>query len=446
MPPPSSRRQLRSSRSSCAGICWGSTSRPGSSMIGADVLEASGAWRHESGEASARARPLLRRPRPGVARRAPAAHPGGDEAAHPGCARGLRRRGLSSRRRIAYAWTAAGGRSRKEAPGREPFRARADQRLGTRLHLRAGTGVQPRRPHPPHRRPAVDTALPASRRSDHLLRGHGIRARCRSAPAQTSSNDSGVPSATASASPSCCVCRQSQATFAELADEVGLARSTTHHHLAQLRAADLIALRGNARGYHYTLDRDGFAAAELLLEHSGPSVIRTRRSRAASAGARAARAGARARRAPHASRARARGREGRRSRAAGRRSSRRRRAAALASSSSELAEREGELLSGAAMRRGLIAAAGGGLASRIGQRRPSSRARRSVAVGFAATPTPSLWSTSGIRSGVGCGRRRAPRPPQQAADRPGVAEGAVVAAPRVLRLALLQHRRRAARR
>jgi DNA-binding transcriptional ArsR family regulator len=59
--------------------------------------------------------------------------------------------------------------------------------------------------------------------------------------------------------------RQSQATFAELADEVGLARSTTHHHLAQLRAANLIALRGNARGYHYILDRRGFAAAESLL-------------------------------------------------------------------------------------------------------------------------------------------------------------------------------------
>ena len=58
--------------------------------------------------------------------------------------------------------------------------------------------------------------------------------------------------------------RQGQATFAELADEVGLARSTTHHHLAQLRAADLIALRGNARGYHYILDRDGVAAAEAV--------------------------------------------------------------------------------------------------------------------------------------------------------------------------------------
>ena len=59
--------------------------------------------------------------------------------------------------------------------------------------------------------------------------------------------------------------RQSQATFAQLADEVGLARSTTHHHLAQLRAAGLIVLQGNARSYHYTLDPNGLAAAEALL-------------------------------------------------------------------------------------------------------------------------------------------------------------------------------------
>ena len=59
--------------------------------------------------------------------------------------------------------------------------------------------------------------------------------------------------------------RQSQATFAELADEIGLARSTTHHHLAQLRAAGLIVLHGNARSYHYTLDPNGIAAAEALL-------------------------------------------------------------------------------------------------------------------------------------------------------------------------------------
>jgi DNA-binding transcriptional ArsR family regulator len=59
--------------------------------------------------------------------------------------------------------------------------------------------------------------------------------------------------------------RQAPATFAELADEVGLARSTTHHHLAQLRAAGLIVLHGNARNYRYTLDPDGVAGAEALL-------------------------------------------------------------------------------------------------------------------------------------------------------------------------------------
>jgi DNA-binding transcriptional ArsR family regulator len=59
--------------------------------------------------------------------------------------------------------------------------------------------------------------------------------------------------------------RHAPATFAELADEVGLARSTTHHHLAQLRAAGLIVLHGNARSYRYTLDSNGLAAAEALL-------------------------------------------------------------------------------------------------------------------------------------------------------------------------------------
>jgi DNA-binding transcriptional ArsR family regulator len=59
--------------------------------------------------------------------------------------------------------------------------------------------------------------------------------------------------------------RHSPATFAELAAEVGLARSTTHHHLALLRAAGLIVLHGNARSYRYTLDSNGFAAAEALL-------------------------------------------------------------------------------------------------------------------------------------------------------------------------------------
>jgi|1186.fasta_scaffold05416_2 DNA-binding transcriptional ArsR family regulator len=59
--------------------------------------------------------------------------------------------------------------------------------------------------------------------------------------------------------------RESNASLAELAGELGLAKSTTHHHLAQLRAAGLIALAGNASGYHYTLAPEGFADAEALL-------------------------------------------------------------------------------------------------------------------------------------------------------------------------------------
>jgi DNA-binding transcriptional ArsR family regulator len=63
--------------------------------------------------------------------------------------------------------------------------------------------------------------------------------------------------------------RAGDATLAELADELALARSTTHHHLGQLRAAGLIALRGNARSYRYTLDRSGFAEAQGLLDGFG---------------------------------------------------------------------------------------------------------------------------------------------------------------------------------
>ena len=35
----------------------------------------------------------------------------------------------------------------------------------------------------------------------------------------------------------------------ELADATGLAKSTVHHHVAVLRQAELVTLRGNARGY-----------------------------------------------------------------------------------------------------------------------------------------------------------------------------------------------------
>jgi DNA-binding transcriptional ArsR family regulator len=59
--------------------------------------------------------------------------------------------------------------------------------------------------------------------------------------------------------------RNHDASLAELADELGLAKSTTHHHLGQLRAAGLVALAGNAAGYRYTLASEGFADAEALL-------------------------------------------------------------------------------------------------------------------------------------------------------------------------------------
>jgi DNA-binding transcriptional ArsR family regulator len=55
--------------------------------------------------------------------------------------------------------------------------------------------------------------------------------------------------------------RAGDATLAELAETIGAAKSTTHHHLGLLRRAGLVALTGNARGYAYTLRAGGFAAA-----------------------------------------------------------------------------------------------------------------------------------------------------------------------------------------
>ena len=57
----------------------------------------------------------------------------------------------------------------------------------------------------------------------------------------------------------------SDATLDELAEAVGLARSTTHHHLTQLRAAGLVTLAGNARGYWYALRPDGLAEAQRAI-------------------------------------------------------------------------------------------------------------------------------------------------------------------------------------
>jgi DNA-binding transcriptional ArsR family regulator len=51
----------------------------------------------------------------------------------------------------------------------------------------------------------------------------------------------------------------------ELVAATGLTRSTVHHHLAQLRAAGLVALEGNARAYTYVPRRDApVEVAELV--------------------------------------------------------------------------------------------------------------------------------------------------------------------------------------
>jgi DNA-binding transcriptional ArsR family regulator len=55
------------------------------------------------------------------------------------------------------------------------------------------------------------------------------------------------------------------ASLNELAEAAGVARSTAHHHLAQLRAAGLVTMHGNARGYWFTLRAEGFADARRTL-------------------------------------------------------------------------------------------------------------------------------------------------------------------------------------
>lgn len=55
------------------------------------------------------------------------------------------------------------------------------------------------------------------------------------------------------------------ASLSELAEAAGVARSTAHHHLGQLRAAGLVTMHGNARAYWFTLRSDGVAAARRTL-------------------------------------------------------------------------------------------------------------------------------------------------------------------------------------
>jgi DNA-binding transcriptional ArsR family regulator len=86
------------------------------------------------------------------------------------------------------------------------------------------------------------------------------------------------------------------ASLDELAETTGLARSTAHHHLALLRAAGLVILGGNARGYWYALRPQGLSEAQRILQalSRGPAHL-PRRERPDAARARAARRAPRAR-------------------------------------------------------------------------------------------------------------------------------------------------------
>jgi DNA-binding transcriptional ArsR family regulator len=55
------------------------------------------------------------------------------------------------------------------------------------------------------------------------------------------------------------------ASLGELAEVAGLAKSTAHHHLSQLRAAGLVTMGGNARGYWYRLRPEGAGEAAATL-------------------------------------------------------------------------------------------------------------------------------------------------------------------------------------
>lgn len=55
------------------------------------------------------------------------------------------------------------------------------------------------------------------------------------------------------------------ASLNELTELTGLAKSTAHHHLGQLRAAGLVVIRGNARAYRYSLAEEAVSVAGTLL-------------------------------------------------------------------------------------------------------------------------------------------------------------------------------------
>jgi DNA-binding transcriptional ArsR family regulator len=56
-----------------------------------------------------------------------------------------------------------------------------------------------------------------------------------------------------------------EATLNDLVEHTGLAKSTVHHHVAQLRAAGLLVVHGNARNYSYSLSKEGFRLSLAAL-------------------------------------------------------------------------------------------------------------------------------------------------------------------------------------
>jgi DNA-binding transcriptional ArsR family regulator len=58
---------------------------------------------------------------------------------------------------------------------------------------------------------------------------------------------------------------EGDASLGDLAEVAGLAKSTAHHHLSQLRAAGLVTMGGNARGYWYRLRPEGAGEAATVL-------------------------------------------------------------------------------------------------------------------------------------------------------------------------------------
>ena len=128
-----------------------------------------------------------------------------------------------------------------------------------RLPVRPGAGGRARRPRPPPRAVASARA-----RAAPLLAAHRL-------PVCTGPQPRGTPPPFGRALGDwkrveiLSLVGRGVGRAADLVDATGLTRSTVHHHLAQLRAAGLVALEGNARAYTYVPRREAAANAAALV-------------------------------------------------------------------------------------------------------------------------------------------------------------------------------------